>query len=143
MRRHSYWVPAALLLAPAAAFAIGTGAPNVSTGSAAGVEGPAGSRPAPVPSFRKVDTNGDGAIEWSEAKAVGVPRRLFRAEDFHHDGKLTVTEWKMLRVAMVPTRRLPAAGTGPALPQSVVKAMEAPHPASARAPAAASASGGG
>lgn len=141
MRAHSSMMFVLLFLVPAAALAAGTGAPAVATGSAAGVKGPFGARHAPVPPFGKVDKNGDGVIEWSEAKAAGVPKKIFTEEDFHHDGKLTLTEWRLVRVAMVPTRQLPAAGTGPAIPTAVAKAMEAPHPASARAPAPASSGG--
>lgn len=65
-----------------------------------------------LPSFSKADTNDDGRIEWSEAKAAGLPRSIFRREDVHHDGKLTLTEWKLARVAMIPAPPLPKAASG-------------------------------
>lgn len=55
--------------------------------------------PAPksaVPPFKKVDTNGDGEIEWSEAKAVHVPKKFFKKEDYEHNGKLDRTEWMLV-----------------------------------------------
>lgn len=82
----------------------------------------------PVPSFKKVDSNGDHAIEWSEAKSVGVPKAVFNRFDYHHDGKLTLTEWKMVKVAMVDTTKLNTAGSKslPKVPSSIAKKIKAP-----------------
>lgn len=53
-----------------------------------------------IPAFKKADTNHDGKIEWSEAKAVGVPKKLFKQDDFNHTGKLTKSEWHFVRIEM-------------------------------------------
>lgn len=93
----------------------GRDVPSVTTSSA----GAAAARMQKLlPNFSKADTNGDGRIEWSEAKAAGLPRSIFRREDVHHDGKLTLTEWKLARVAMIPASPLPkaAAAAGTAAP---------------------------
>lgn len=81
----------------------------------------------PVPSFKKVDSNGDHEIEWNEAKAVGVPKAVFNRYDYHHDGKLTLTEWKMVKVAMIPTAKLHTGGSKslPKVPASVAKKIRA------------------
>ena len=75
----------------------------------------------PVPSFKKVDSNGDHEIEWSEAKSAGVPKAVFKRYDYHHDGKLTFTEWKMVKVAMIHTVKLhtPGPNSLPKVPSSV------------------------
>ncbi len=148
MTLRTYLLPAALLAVPIAAMAAGEHlAPTVAT-SSPDAKMPPSSVTGGVPIFSKVDKNGDGWIEWSEAKAVGVPRRLFKREDYHHDGKLTLTEWQMVRVAMIPTARLPAVGAAslPRVPASVAKAMDvAPatvaSAASISAPAAVTSSG--
>ena len=48
------------------------------------------------PSFSKADTNGDGQIEWREAKAEHVKKRFFKKEDYEHNGKLDRTEWMLV-----------------------------------------------
>lgn len=70
----------------------------------------------PVPPFAQVDTNHDGKIEWPEAKAVGVPKKLFNHFDFDHNGSLTETEWLFLRLDMThfaptATTKAPPAAT--------------------------------
>ncbi len=129
MNRRTLLLPTLLAAVPALAFAAGhTGAPTVATSSA----GTHGSKPGgykqPVPSFSKADSNGDHHIEWKEAKAAGVPKAVFQRYDYHHDGKLTLTEWKMVKVAMVNTVTLPATGSKslPAVPASVAKKIHAP-----------------
>ena len=49
-----------------------------------------------LPTFTKADKNGDGKIEWKEAKALDVSKARFKKEDFEHSGKLDRTEWMML-----------------------------------------------
>lgn len=111
---QSIWtvVGAAACIVPAAALAAAPQAPKVPTGSA---ESPATSAEAvklPLPKFSKVDTNGDGWIEWKEAKAAGVPRKMFEREDHGQPGRLSITEWKLLRLAMIKTPySLPKAGS--------------------------------
>lgn len=117
------------LAVPGVAMATGsTSAPTAGTSTATmNVKGKMrASRP--VPAFKKVDTNGDHRIEWKEAKAVGVPKSVFRRFDYHHDGKLTMTEWKLVDVAMVHTRALPRSESTsmPPVPASVAKKVHAP-----------------
>ena len=59
-----------------------------------------------APRFNKADTNHDGKIEWKEAKAVGVPKKLFKQDDFNHTGKLTKSEWHFVRIEM-PAKKPP------------------------------------
>lgn len=61
-----------------------------------------------VPAFAKVDSNHDGKIEWKEAKAVGVPKKLFKQDDFRQDGKLTKSEWHFVRLEMHTPGNSPA-----------------------------------
>lgn len=61
-----------------------------------------------VPPFKKADTNHDGKIEWKEAKAVGVPKKLFKQDDFRQDGKLTKSEWHFVRLEMHTPGNSPA-----------------------------------
>lgn len=130
MRRRILVLPILALAVPGLAMAAGgTSAPMVSTASA-GMK-VKGAKPAsrPVPPFKKVDTNGDHRIEWKEAKAVGVPKAVFHRFDYHHDGKLTMTEWKLVDVAMVQTRALPRpeSSSMPPVPASVAKSVRAPR----------------
>ena len=90
------------LALPAAAFAMSSGSSWSAPKSNHVIKAPA-SR---VPPFSKVDTNHDGKIEWSEAKAVGVPKKLFKQDDFQHNGKLTKSEWHFVRIEM-PAKRKP------------------------------------
>ncbi len=53
-----------------------------------------------VPAFTDVDTNHDGKIEWKEAQAVNVPKKLFDHFDFDHSGALSQTEWLFVRLHM-------------------------------------------
>jgi len=118
-----------MMALPAFAFAAGhTPTPTVTTGSASGKAMKAGGYKQPVPSFNKVDTNGDHKIEWKEAKAVGLPKAVFERYDYHHDQKLTLTEWKMVKVAMVKTSSLPTTGAKslPKIPANVTKKIRAP-----------------
>jgi len=119
-------LPAALLAAPVIAIAASQGAVPTPATSSAGASAKPGVT-APLPSFSKADANGDGSVEWQEAKALNVPHKLFKREDVRHDGKLTLTEWRVVRVAMVRTTGLPAAPTKtlPRVPQTVAKAMSA------------------
>lgn len=101
------------LVAPAAAFAMGAGA-AISSASAAGNMQVTMPR-SPVPKFKQADTNHDGKIEWKEAKADGVPKKLFERDDFNHNGTLSKTEWMFVRLDMtnykMPTHAA-ATGTG-------------------------------
>ena len=49
-----------------------------------------------LPPFKKADKNGDGKIEWKEARALDVSKARFKKNDFEHNGKLDRTEWMML-----------------------------------------------
>lgn len=49
-----------------------------------------------LPPFKKADKNGDGKIEWKEARALDVSKARFDKNDFEHNGKLDRTEWMML-----------------------------------------------
>ena len=84
----------AALAAPAAAFALGSGAPMQSSPHHARMPKSA------VPKFKKADANHDGKIEWKEAKALGVPKKLFKQDDFSQSGKLSKTEWQFVRMEM-------------------------------------------
>lgn len=95
----------AALTAPAAAFALG----SASLGHA-----PKHSYKAPksaIPPFKKVDTNHDGRIEWKEAKAVHVPKKIFKQNDFRNTGKLTKSEWQFVRIEM-PAKKKPPSPSG-------------------------------
>lgn len=71
----------------------------------------------PIPPFAKADTNNDGKIEWSEAQAVKVPKKLFDQFDFDKNGSLSETEWLFVRLHMTDftppktTTAAPAAAT--------------------------------
>lgn len=84
----------AALAAPAAAFALGSGSTMKSSPYQSKMPKSA------VPKFKKVDTNHNGKISWKEAKAVGVPKRLFKQNDFNHSGTLNKTEWQIVRIEM-------------------------------------------
>lgn len=49
------------------------------------------SAPANLPSFSKADANGNHILTWKEAKAAGIPKKLFKSEDFDHNNKITKT----------------------------------------------------
>ena len=53
-----------------------------------------------VPAFSQVDSNHDGKIEWQEAQAVGVSKKVFKQFDFDHSGALSETEWLFVRLHM-------------------------------------------
>jgi|GEM_PF-6257555 len=44
-----------------------------------------------IPSFSQADANGNQILTWKEAKAAGVPKKLFNSEDFDHNNKITKT----------------------------------------------------
>jgi len=118
-----------MMAMPALALAAGhTATPTVATGSAAGKVMKHGGHQPPVPAFNKVDSNGDHRIEWKEAKSAGVPKAVFKRYDYHHNGKLTLTEWKMVKVAMVDTKKMPTRGAKslPKIPANVAKKVHAP-----------------
>ena len=95
-------ITVAALAAPFTVFAMGSGTAWHSPKSNHMSKMPA-SR---VPRLNKVDTNHDGKIEWKEAKAVGVPKKLFKQDDFNHTGKLTKSEWHFVRIEM-PAKKPP------------------------------------
>ncbi len=93
--------------APAAPAAATTTAPKAATKTAPG----AGTAVTPakedlplpssaVPPFAQVDTNHDGYIDWKEAQAVKVPKKVFDHYDFDGNGKLNQTEWLFVRLDM-------------------------------------------
>lgn len=49
-----------------------------------------------LPPFTRADKNGDGQIEWKEAKALDISKARFKKDDYEHNGKLDRTEWMML-----------------------------------------------
>ncbi len=70
--------------------------------------------PSAVPPFAKADRNHDGKIEWSEAKALKVPKKLFKHDDFDNNGTLDETEWMFVRLDMTvftPLTRAKATAT--------------------------------
>lgn len=87
------------LAAPAAAFALGSGSPSQSSPHHTTMPKSA------VPKFKKADANHDGKIEWKEAKALGVPKKLFKQDDFSQTGKLDKTEWQFVRIEMPANRK--------------------------------------
>lgn len=139
MKRSALLLPAVLLSAPIAAVAAGSqSAPNLATSSAHAKASP-GSHKTVLPAFHKADKNGDGVIEWSEAKAAGMPKSVFKHEDVHHDGKLTLTEWREAKIGMLHVGALPDATSKslPKVPKKIAKAMSAataPVKASAPSP---------
>lgn len=92
------------LAAPAAAFALGSG----SLGQAP--KHPYKAPKSAIPPFKKVDTNHDGKIEWKEAKAVNVPKKIFKQNDFRNTGKLTRSEWQFVRIEMPAKNNPPTFG---------------------------------
>jgi len=42
-----------------------------------------------LPSFSQADANGDQILTWKEAKAAGIPQKLFKSEDFDHNKEIT------------------------------------------------------
>ncbi len=128
LKRIALLVPL-MTAAPALALAAGNmGTLKVTTASKAGKKAVYAKYKQPVPSFKKVDRNGDHKIEWNEAKSVGVPKAVFKQFDYHHNGKLTSTEWKMVKVAMIPTAKMHTTGPKslPKVPASVAKKIHAP-----------------
>jgi len=99
----------------AAATAAGTAAPASSATPPASEEVPLPQ--SHVPPFAQVDTNHDNKIEWKEAKAVNVPKKIFDRFDFNHNGTLSETEWLFVRLHMTDftppkgTAAAPAAAT--------------------------------
>lgn len=100
----AYAVPA--LAAPAAVTA-----PKAATKAATKATSAAGTAATPakedlplpssaVPPFAQVDTNHDGVIDWKEAQAVKVPKKVFDHYDFDGNGKLNQTEWLFVRLDM-------------------------------------------
>lgn len=71
-----------------------------------------------VPPFTDVDTNHDGKIEWKEAQAVNVSKKVFDQFDFDHSGALSETEWLFVRLHM--TDFTPPKGTA-AAPSAATK----------------------
>lgn len=108
-------LPSVLFMIPVLALGQqGSKAPKVSTSSAASAATATIHAKLAVPKFSRVDKNNDGRIEWSEAKAAGIPKSVFDEEDLHKNGKLTVTEWQLVRLAMIKTPYpLPKAATQP------------------------------
>lgn len=47
-----------------------------------------------LPSFSKADANGDKILTWKEARAAGVPKKIFDSEDYNHNGKITRTMYQ-------------------------------------------------
>lgn len=94
--------PFVLLLWPALALARqGASAPEVTTSSAASASMSMVHAKLAVPKFAQADKNNDGWIEWSEAKAVGIPRSVFEEHDQQKKGELTMTEWQVVRLEMI------------------------------------------
>ena len=125
--RIAFLVPL-MTVVPALAFAAGhTGTPTTGAASKTGKGAIHTKHKPPVPPFNKVDSNGDHEIEWKEAKSVGVPKAVFKRYDYHHNGKLTFTEWKMVQVAMIPTAKMHTTGPKslPKVPASVAKKVRA------------------
>lgn len=56
--------------------------------------------PSAVPKFSVADTNHDGKIEWKEAQALKVPKKIFKKDDFDNNGTLNQTEWLFVRLDM-------------------------------------------
>ena len=73
--------------------------------------------PSAVPKFSVADRNHDGKIEWSEAKALKVPKKIFDHDDFDNNGTLNQTEWLFVRLDMTkfttggPTTKAPGPAT--------------------------------
>ena len=73
--------------------------------------------PSAVPAFAQADANHDGKIEWQEAQALKVPKKIFDNDDFDHNGTLNQTEWLFVRLDMTDftpaksTSAAPASGT--------------------------------
>ena len=56
--------------------------------------------PDDLPEFETVDKNGDSLIDWEEAKAVGVPREVFEAEQ--QQGFLSKPTWDYVILRKAP-----------------------------------------
>lgn len=101
-------VAGTLVAASTAAFAqdspgtLSMGEPGSPGAPSAKLQGPQPRIPkSSLPAFAKADTNGDGVIEWKEARAQHVPKRFFKKEDYEHNGKLDKTEWMAARHVQV------------------------------------------
>ncbi|MDN5865366.1 MAG: hypothetical protein L0I62_09185 [Gammaproteobacteria bacterium] len=101
-----YWLlPACLLLAPFALNAAATAPAPQSASTAKPMPKP------PVPKFAEADANHDGKITWKEAKALGVPKKIFQQDDFDRTGYLNETEWMFVRLDMTDFAPPPTTGS--------------------------------
>lgn len=50
-----------------------------------------------IPSFKQADKNGDNIVTIQEAVAAGIPRAIAKKNDLNGDGKLTSTDWILVR----------------------------------------------
>jgi hypothetical protein len=116
MRFHSLIIPAALLVTTTLYAAA---PPPMSAPPAASAAAHLPNSPVPV--FAKADANHNGKISWSEAKALGVPQKTFKQDDFDRNGALNETEWMFVRLDMTDF------GTGTAAaPATATPAASAP-----------------
>lgn len=110
--RHG--IIAAALLAPLALCA----APAPSSTSAPSAQSVKSARSTmpkpPVPKFAQADTNHDGKVSWKEARALGVPEKLFKQDDFDKSGDLNETEWMFVRLDMTDFTPPGATSSAPA-----------------------------
>ncbi len=115
MRPHT--LPAVALLLGLVAFSAHAAAPSTAASPTNSVHTreDISLPPSAVPPFATADRNHDGKIEWSEAKALKVPKKIFEHDDFNNNGTLDETEWLFVRLDMTtftpPTRRAKAAAT--------------------------------
>lgn len=121
MKTRTFLGAMTLIAIPGVALAFGNG-PAASHGSAAyggngdmhQMQNTKKPKPmkSPVPKFKKVDKNGNGKISWKEAKAVGVPKKIFKKDDFNHNGTLNRTQWMFVRLDMKNKDSKPGSGLG-------------------------------
>jgi len=105
--------PFALLAAPAAPASAAQPASALAPVNVSSAQPTTSTLPKPpVPKFKQADANGDGKISWQEAKALGVPQKLFKQDDFDKSGDLNQTEWMFVRLDM--TDFSPAGASSPA-----------------------------
>ncbi len=64
-----------------------------------------------IPTFKQADTNGDHFVSIKEAVAAGVPKSGARKNDLNGDGKLTKTDWILVRYDMENRKMGHAPGT--------------------------------